>query len=416
MNMNPNGLLKGIRAVELATFVAGPSLGRMLTHYGAEVIKVENPAGDYWRTFGTKYNMPAEEEENPLFDQYNGCKKSLILDLKKEQGKEVLLKLLETADIFIVNVRTRALERLGLDYETLKERFPRLIYAHITGYGDVGPDKDLPAYDTTAFWAATGFINDLSLDGLPERYPVDTPASVGDTTTGAMLYGAVATALYAREKTGRGDRVTVSLFGTALWVMSHLTVSSQAKYGRVYPRTHRTCTPPPFHCADGEWIVLSLLTNWERDYPVFCRVMGREDLVEDPRFACVDDYLLSENSEAFADIFDPVFPAHPSAYWKKLFDDNKLVCAIVGHFSTDTESEQAHANGFIRSHVMPNGETCWITVPSPQSANMGTSDFWRGPLLGEHSSEIMEELGYSQEEIRKMAEEQITYLNPRKGI
>ena len=125
MNRNPNGLLKGVRAVELATFVAGPSLGRMLTHYGAEVIKVENPAGDYWRTFGTKYNMPAKEEENALFDQYNGCKKSLILDLKKEEGKAVLLKLLETADIFIVNVRTRALERLGLDYETLKERFPR---------------------------------------------------------------------------------------------------------------------------------------------------------------------------------------------------------------------------------------------------------------------------------------------------
>ncbi|MDE6922343.1 MAG: CoA transferase, partial [Oscillospiraceae bacterium] len=118
---------------------------------------------------------------------------------------EALLKLLDQADVFIVNVREQSLQRLGLDYENLKERFPRLIYAQITGYGDTGPDKDLPAFDTSAFWAATGFINDISLD-VPDglHQPVDTPASVGDCTTGLALYGAVMTALYARERTGKG--------------------------------------------------------------------------------------------------------------------------------------------------------------------------------------------------------------------
>ena len=124
-------------------------------------------------------------------------------------------------------IRDRALEKLGIDYESLKDKFPRLVYAQVTGYGDVGPDKDLPAYDTTAFWAATGFINDLSLAGTELSQPLDTPASVGDSTTGSFLYGAIVSALFARERTGRGDRVTASLYGTALWVMGCLLYTSR---------------------------------------------------------------------------------------------------------------------------------------------------------------------------------------------
>lgn len=399
---NKNGLLNGIKAVELATFVAGPSAGRLLTHYGAEVIKVETLAGEYFRTFGAKYDMPAIDEENPLFDQYNGCKRSLTLNLKHPKAKEALMKLLEDADVFIVNLREQALEKLGIDYESLKERFPRLVYAQVTGYGDVGPDKDLPAYDTTAFWAATGFINDLSLAGNGPSQPLDTPASVGDTTTGSLLYGAIVSALFARERTGRGDRVTASLYGTALWVMGHLTVSSQKKYGRVFPRTHETCTPPPFLCADGEWIVISILTNWEREYAKFCETMGRPELAEDPRFRDVMEYIKPENAAEFTKIFDPIFREKPTAYWKKLLDGRGHVCAVVGHFRDALENPQALANAFVREHTMASGETCRITVPSPQSANMGRSDFWRGPLLGEHSREILKEIGYSDDEIEDM--------------
>ena len=406
--------LSGVRAVELATYVAGPTVGRMLTHFGADVIKVEDvTAGDYWRMMGAFYNMPDDELENPLFDQYNSGKRDICLNLKSPDGLEALLKLLERADVFIVNVREQSLQRLGLDYGSLKERFPRLIYAQITGYGDTGPDKDLPAFDTSAFWAATGFINDISLDvpgGLHQ--PADTPASVGDCTTGLALYGAVMTALYARERTGKGDRVTASLFGTALWVMGHLTLGTQERYGRVYPRTHATCTPPPFRCRDGNWIVIALLTSWARDFPRFCQVIGRPELDEDPRFHDALSFVRPENAQALADILDGVFLERTAQEWKQLFDHNKLVCSLIGHFKDVFQSRQAIENEFIQAFTTPSGNSCFVTVPSPRSQRMGMHPFRRGPLWGEHSVELLRELGYPEEAVEEMLRRHSTAQHP----
>lgn len=415
--MDKYKLLEGIRAVELATFVAGPTVGRLLTHFGAEVIIVESTlAGDYFRQMGALYNMPDDEMENPLFDQYNSRKRDICLNLKSAEGIDAMLRLLETADVFIVNVRERSLEKLGLDYETLKTRFPRLIYAQVTGYGDVGPDKDLPAFDTTAFWAATGFINDLALttDEGPSQ-PVDTPASVGDCTTGMALYGAVMTALYARERTGRGDRVTVSLYGTALWAMAHLTVGTQPNYERVYPRTHNTCTPPPFRCADGNWIAVALLTSWARDFPRFCALLGRPELNDDPRFHDAVAFTRPENASALTAILDEIFLRRTAAEWKELFDENRIVCAIIGHFKNAFASEQAKENQFIQEYRTPNGQTCYVTIPSHRANHMELPPFERGPLYGEHSVEILKELGYTQEQIHSMLEQRQTLQHPLEG-
>lgn len=352
---------------------------------------------------GSLYNLPDDELENPLFDQYNSRKRGICLNLKTTEGREVLLKLLAEADVFIVNVRERSLKKLGLDYETLRERFPRLIYAQITGYGDTGPDKDLPAFDTSAFWAASGFINDASLitpDGFHQ--PVDTPASVGDTTTGLTLYGAVMTALYARERTGRGDRVTASLFGTALWVMAHMTIGTQERYGRQYPRTHATCTPPPFRCADGNWIVIALLTSWARDFPRFCKVIGRPELSDDPRFHDAVTFVKPENAKALAEVLDAVFLEKTAEEWKHCFDENGLVCALVGHFKDIFHSAQALENQFIQPFTAPSGGKCFVTIPSPRSDRMKVESFQRGPLLGEHTVEILRELNYSDENIQRL--------------
>ena len=409
--------LEGIRAVELATFVAGPTVGRLLTHFGAEVIKVESTrSGDYWRQMGSLYTMPDDELENPLFDQYNSRKRDICLDLKSADGIDAMMRLLENADIFIVNVREQSLKKLGLDYESIQKRFPRLIYAQVTGYGDVGPDKDLPAFDQTAFWAATGFINDLSLSTAEgPSQPVDTPASVGDCTTGMALYGAVMTALFARERTGRGDRVTVSLYGTALWTMAHLTVGTQPDYERQYPRMHNTCTPPPFKCADGNWIVVALLTSWGRDFPRFCQLIGRPDLNEDPRFHDAVTFTKLENAGALTAVLDEIFLRRTAAEWKELFDENGIVCAIVGHFKNIFSSEQARANRFIEQYRTPNGQQRYVSIPSQRTNRMEIPPFERGPLYGEHSVEILRELGYDEDRIRSMLEEGHTLQHPPVG-
>ncbi len=168
--------LESIKVVELATFVAAPVAGRMLADLGAQVIKVESPAGDGWRDHGPRINPKrfSIKGENPVFDIYNTGKDFISLNLKTAEGKEAFFKLLDEADIFLTNTRPAALKRLGLDYESLKDRYPRLIYAIVQGFGDKGPDKDAPAFDTTAFWSRGGFFRDLA----PKNPGLNTPRSM----------------------------------------------------------------------------------------------------------------------------------------------------------------------------------------------------------------------------------------------
>ena len=182
-----SGPLSGIKVIELAAFVAAPTVGRLMADMGADVIKVESPAGDGWRATGISY-LPKRfnEDENPVFDIYNNGKKFVCLDLKAPEGIEALHKLLADADVFLTNTRPRSLAKLGLDYETLSQKYPQLIYAHVLGYGEKGPEKDTPAFDTTAFWSRGGFLRDLAPDG-PDYFPVNAPSGVGDYSVSGFV-------------------------------------------------------------------------------------------------------------------------------------------------------------------------------------------------------------------------------------
>ena len=184
--------LEGLRVVELTTYVAAPTCGKLLRDQGAEVIKVEAPRGDAWR-----YNFALSDHPNPRFHICNAGKKSIVLDLKTEEGLASLHKLIARADVFITNTRSQSLIRLGLDHDTLCERYPRLIYAFLSGYGEAGPDADLPGFDTVAYWAKSGFMADMSIS-TGHNYPVDSPVGVGDSVTGMTLYAGVMTALLQR--------------------------------------------------------------------------------------------------------------------------------------------------------------------------------------------------------------------------
>ena len=197
--------LSGIKVLDLSTYVAAPVCCRLLADMGAKVIKVERPDGDTWRTTGKAY-VPDRfsDGENPVFDIYNSGKQHIALDLKTPQGKEVFWRLLEQADVFVTNTRPAALRRLGISYEDLKKQFPKLIYGIVLGYGEEGPEKDKPAFDTTGFWSKSGFLRDMATMG--EHYaPVNPPFGVGDTITGYLLMGEICAALYRRSQTGLGD-------------------------------------------------------------------------------------------------------------------------------------------------------------------------------------------------------------------
>ena len=224
--------LEGVKVVDLTYFIAGPGAAKILADWGADVIKVEPVFGDPGRTTGKPMSMPTEDNCNVLYNIYNGNKRGLALNLKSEEGKEILEKILEKSDVFVSSYRTGALKRLGLDYESLHARHPHIVWGQINGYGDFGPIKDNPGFDTVAFWARSGAMMDLV---EKDTSPVNPLIGFGDATTSCSLAGGICGGLYNKIKTGEGCKVMVSLFSQAIWSASAGIASTQ--YGDIYPKT-----------------------------------------------------------------------------------------------------------------------------------------------------------------------------------
>jgi len=394
-----NRPLSGIRVVELATFVAATSCGRLLADLGAEVIKVESPSGDGWRGTGKSYLARFNDDENPVFDIYNTGKKTLSLNLKDASAKEAFLKLLETADVFITNTRPAALKRLGLSYEDLKEKYPKLIYAIVLGYGEKGPDADRVAFDTTAFWSRNGFLRDLAVDG--EDYsPVYPPSSVGDTVTGMFLMGEICAALFNRVKTGKGDYVRSCLYQNGIFVMGTMNIVTQKPFGRKYPaiRTDHGVPGGTYKCADGEWIYIGM-GQAHLTIPKLHKLIGRPELDNEPKFQAANRW---KNRVEYYNIFKEAYLTKTSDEWVKLGDELDIPLVKMRHFSDVTEDEQAWANGFLEKVEFPSGNVD-VMPASPIAMNSVTGlKTVPTPPIGAHTKQLLEELGYSAEQVEAM--------------
>lgn len=276
--------LEGVKVLELATFIAAPCCARFLADLGAEVIKVEAPAGDPLRYTAVNEGRPQDQKENTSYDLENAGKTCVCLNTKTPAGREALEKLIAEADIFITNWRQNPLKKAGLDYETLHAKYPKLVYGFVSGYGEKGPDKDLPGFDFTAFFARGGILGTLfDKDSLPML----TIAGFGDHQVGMYLASGVLAALYRARETGIGDRVVVSLFHSAIWDVSLLLQASQ--YGdptTQYPLSRRTL-PNPLVVAhktkDDKWLQIAM-PQYNRHYPIFMNAIGHPELAEDPRY------------------------------------------------------------------------------------------------------------------------------------
>ena len=277
------GPMAGIKVVELGVWVAGPSCAGILCDWGADVVKIEPPEGDPFRGIMALL-APQFGGSNPMFELDNRGKRSVVLNLQDPRGREIALTLIEQADVFVTNQRPGGLERLGLDYESLAARNPRLIYAQITGYGPESSDRDRAAYDVGAFWSRAGVVSMITPPGHP--LPLQR-GGMGDHTAGSQAAGAVAAALFHRERTGEGQKVAVSLARTGAYMIGW-DLNQTLRLGvppAVYTREN---FPNPlimnYQTADGHYVWLLGLQG-DRHWPDVCRALGREDWLTDERYA-----------------------------------------------------------------------------------------------------------------------------------
>lgn len=396
------GVLEGYKVVELSTFVAAPACGRILADWGADVIKVESPYRDPMRIMGALVNMPIEDNENVAYDQQNTNKRGLVLDLKSKNGKEALLHLLSDADVFITNTRSQALVKLGIDYESIKVINPKIVYAQVLGFGEFGPDKDKPGFDFTAYFARGGVSGTLY---DKEGTPLITVPALGDHQCGLYLSSGVMASLLKASKTGMGDRVTISLMHTAIYGMAHMIVSSQ--YGKnSYPITRKD-NPVPlqvlYKTKDDRLIQLGIAV-YDSYYKKFCIAIGHPELIDNEKYNTYENLSKYKTSAEFITLLDKIMLLKTADQWTALFEQHDIPCEKAMLWEEILEDEQAWANDVLRKVDYEDGERILVTAPV-KIKSQGIIKFKKGPKFGEHTQEILKEMGYSEEKIEEMYQE-----------
>lgn len=390
--------LEGIRIVELSTMLAGPMTGRILAEWGADVIKVESSNGDAWRKQAGTTLSPCTEEANPNFDMQNLNKRFVCLNMRTPQGVSAMMQLLSTADILVTNYRAQALHGMGLAYEQLKDKFPRLIHASVLGYGSEGPDKDRPGYDYTVFFSRTGLMSDLSPAGAGPLVPI---GGVGDHSVAVALAGGIAAALYRRSVTGLGDKVDVSLLQSGVFILS--TGILNGFNGRKLPRNRYDCGHAgsnTYQGSDGEWFYLAVIDY--RRFPELCELLNMPEIAQDPKYNTSAAYYA--NRTELTHILDKKFAQHPVDYWDKLLTEHDLPHEVLRHFKDVPYDPQVQVNHYTYFHEYSDGtKTVFANGPvhfgsiNPAEIPCKTS----GPI-GCDTAQVLEELGYSKERIDAM--------------
>jgi crotonobetainyl-CoA:carnitine CoA-transferase CaiB-like acyl-CoA transferase len=399
--------LQGVKVVELSLMVAAATCGRMMADWGADVIKVENTSGgDNFRKWPAGIGAPTDDDFNPIFDELNANKRSLSVNLKTPEGVTIVYQLLEDADVLLTNFRTEALRRMHLDYETLQNKFPKLVVAQLIGYGEKGPEKDRPGYDNTAFWARGGFMYSQAIYSSENSYPVFLPMGFGDATCAMGLMAAAVSAVLSARATGKGDRVYLSLYGTAMW-LSSVTIGG-TQFGYHYPKTRELSTPfgAPFRCKDGRWFMPQIV-NFARDFKTYYHLLGADDMIGNSLYAKRSNFNRQEVCEPVIRRFERIYAQKTAVEWSELFNSQDLSCEILYNYSDTLTDEQAIANDYVYTKKYGNGRQAKLIRPCLCSHNLGTPDYNRGPMLGEHTVSILSGLGYSSEEIQKLKESNV---------
>ena len=387
-------MLEGIRVIEMATYIAAPSAGGMLADWGADVIKIEAREGDpirhFFKTIGT------DLEGNPVFDLDNRGKRSVALDFSIPEGAKAVLKFLEKADVFLTNLRPGSLKRAGLDWDTVHKMNEKLIYASVTGYGMEGPEADRPGFDMAAFWSRAGVGRLFAPKG---EDPVPLRTAFGDHVTGQATAAGICAALVERARTGKGRLVETSLLRTGIYTLGS-DMAIQLKFGRVASTRRREEAVNPvnnyFKTRDDFWLCL-MPRQGSKDWMDILRAIDRKDLATDPKFDSSKNR--RKNGPELVGIIDEAFATRDLAEWHDRLDAEHLIWAPVQTPAQVADDAQAEAAGaFVQTPDHSGGS---FRAPATPVRFHGADDGPRGPSphIGEHTDEMLEDAGYTADEI-----------------
>jgi crotonobetainyl-CoA:carnitine CoA-transferase CaiB-like acyl-CoA transferase len=397
-----SGPLDGIRVIEVASWMFVPSGGSVLVDWGADVIKVEHPeTGDPQRGLITSGLLPGGKGAvNFMIEQPNRGKRSVGIDLATADGREVLMKLVETADVFLTNYLPHVRAKLGIDVDDLRAVNPNLIIARGSGAGPLGPDAAKGGYDGASFWARGGVgVSMPDREGWPPGQP--TPA-FGDVMGGLTIAGAIAAALLKRERTGEPSVVDVSLLATAMWQVSPMIIASKLFGFSKIPQGDRTKSPNPgvgtYRTADDRHIALILLQS-DKHWADFVERLGVPDMATDPKFA--DAAARAQNSGECIARLDEAFGAHPLDYWKDALATFDGVWSPFQTLDELYDDVQVQANGYLPTMTAGNGDDVQL-VASPAQFDETAISVQRAPEHGEHTELVLMDLGYDWDRIAEM--------------
>jgi formyl-CoA transferase len=391
-----DSLFAGLKVIDCASWIAGPAAATILSDYGADVIKLEPPGvGDPWRA-----STPIPGRKVDYYWQLTSRnKRSLALDLKLAEGQAVLHRLVASADVFVTNFPLPVRDRLRLSAADLLPLNPRLIYASFTAYGEAGEEAAKTGFDSTAYWARTGLMD--MVRAAPDTPPARSMPGMGDHPSATGLYAAIVTALYRREKTGKGGVVRSSLLQNGLWANA-CAVQTRLFGEHVAHRPLREDAPNAlanhYRSRDGRWFIMALF-NEQRQLRGFLTAIGREELTDDPRFATTE--ARKENAQALVQILDAVFAERDLAEWRKILDGVGVTFGIVGTVNEASDDAQMRAAGALVPFVDGKG----LTVASPFHVDgLQQVAARRAPSVGQHSEVVLQEAGYSTGEISRLRE------------